>query len=49
MADFLAIMCVCAFGLFAAEAFIASHETSHERRSRRNVERLINRKYPPTF
>lgn len=49
MAELLAIMCVCALGIFAAEAFIFAHETSHERRARRNVERLINRKYPPTF
>jgi len=49
MAELLAIMCVCALGIFAAEAFIFAHETSHERRARRSVERLINRKYPPTF
>ena len=49
MADFLAILFVCASGIFAAGAFTASHETHTERRIRRQSERWVKRNYPPTY
>jgi hypothetical protein len=49
MAEFIAILFACAFGIFAAGAFTASHETHSERRIRRQSERWVSRNYPPTY
>lgn len=49
MNELFQILAVVITGLFAAEAFIASHETHAERRQRRQSERWVKRTYPPTY
>jgi hypothetical protein len=49
MNELIQILAVVITGLFAAEAFIASHESHAERRQRRQTERWVKRTYPPTY
>jgi hypothetical protein len=49
MIEFLQILAVIFSGLFAAEAFLSSHETRDERRDRRRVQRVVGEKYPRTY
>lgn len=49
MIELFQILAVVFSGLFAAEAFLSSHETRDERRGRRRVQRIVNEKYPRTY
>lgn len=48
MQELIQILAVVLTGLFAAEAFTASHESKAERRQRQQTERWVKRTYPPT-
>ena len=49
MNELIQILAVVITGLFAAEAFISSHESKSERRQRQQAERWVKRTYPPTY
>jgi len=49
MTELIQIMAVVFSGLFAAEAFIASHGTKAERKQKRDGASWAKRTYPPTY
>jgi hypothetical protein len=47
--EFFQTFAVMSLGWVALEAFLIAHGSHAERRERRRIERLISRKYPPTY